>query len=97
VISSSSKKTRNAWRLAVVKQLVTGRDGVVRAVKLKTGSGHLERAVQHLFPLELNCDAQETPQLNPAAPEYKPRPRRKAADNAMLRIREIARQEDEEQ
>jgi hypothetical protein len=97
VIVKEDQKPRNLWRLAVVKQLVTGRDRVVRAVKLKTGNGHLERAVQHLFPLELSCDAQETPELNPEAPEYKPRPRRKAADNAMLRIREIARQEDEEQ
>ena len=87
---------RNVWKLAMVKQLITGRDSVVRAVRLKTGNGHLERAIQHLFPLELSCDAEEPSQLNPEAPEYNPRPRRQAAAVASQRIQEIVRQENEE-
>lgn len=34
-----------------------GKDDVMRAVELKTMNGTLQRAVQHLYPLELNCDA----------------------------------------
>ena len=48
-----------------------GRDGVVRAVKLRAGKGYLERAVQQLYPLELSCDKPteaENPPLNPEAP-----------------------------
>ena len=52
--------------------------------------------IQHLFPLELSCDAEEPSQLNPEAPEYNPRPRRQAAAVASQRIQEIVRQENEE-
>ena len=45
VIIKEDQKPRNVWKLAIVKRLITGRDGVVRAAKLKTGNGQLERAV----------------------------------------------------
>lgn len=70
VIINDDQKPRNVWKLAVVNQLITGRDGTVRAAKLKTGNGYLERAIQHLYPLELACDKEQTIQLNPKAPEF---------------------------
>lgn len=92
VIIKEDKKPRNVWKLAVVNQLITGRDGVVRAAKLKTGNGYLERAIQHVFPLELACDTAGTTRLNPNAQEYSPRPKRDAAAVASIRIKEIASQ-----
>ena len=73
--------------------LITGRDGTVRGAKLKTAKGTLERAIQHLFPLELSCD--ETPPkraMNPTAVEfeYQPRKKRDAAAVAELRIQDEA-------
>jgi hypothetical protein len=53
---------------------LAGKDGVVRGAVVKTGKGTLERAVQHLFPLELSCDLNSNPQLNPDATEFHPRP-----------------------
>lgn len=50
-------KNRNQWKLAVVNGFNVGRDGVVRAAKLRTSKGNLEREVQHLYPLELTCIA----------------------------------------
>ena len=41
-------------KLGIVVKLFQGRDGVVRAVRLRAGKSYLERAVQHLFPLELS-------------------------------------------
>ena len=71
--------------------LITGRDGVVRAAKLRTGKGHLERAVQQLYPLELQCnkvqDAPESVTLNAEATLF--RPKRAAAVAANQRIREV--------
>ena len=96
VIIKEDQKPRNVWKLAVVKRLITGRDGVVRAVQLKTGNGYLERAIQHLFPLELNCDVEQTSHLNPGAPVYEPRPRRDAAAAALLRIQEAAGKENKD-
>ena len=83
-------KDRNKWKLGLVKELIVGRDGVVRAVKLRAGKSYLERAVQQLYPLELSCDksteAQKAP-LNPEALAF--RPRRNAAVAARLRVQEI--------
>ena len=84
-------KDRNKWKLGIVEELIVGRDGVVRAVKLRAGKSYLERAVQQLYPLEVSCDKSteaENPPLNPEAPAF--RPRRDAAVAARLRVQEIA-------
>lgn len=70
-------------------ELFNGRDGFVRAVKLRAGKTFLERPIQHLYPLELTCDrapergTAPTP-LNAEAPAF--RLRRDAAVAANLRI-----------
>ena len=95
VIVHSEDRNRGKWPLGIVEKLYTGRDGVVRGVKLRAGGGHLERAVNHLYPLELSCDRTPlTPQeqLNPEAREF--RPTRDAAIAARVRMQDIA---DEEQ
>ena len=62
VIMKEDQKPRNTWKLAVVKQLITGKDGITRGAKLKTAGGnqYLERAIQHLYSLELQCDKEST-------------------------------------
>ncbi len=97
VIVKEDQKPRNTWKLAVVKHLVTGRDGVIRAAKLKTagGNNYLERAVQHLFPLELRCEKDIPTRLDPDVQEFQPRRKRNAAAAAALRIRDIAEDEQE--
>ena len=88
------------WPLGVVEELFTGRDGVVRAAKLRAakvraGRGFMERPIQHLYPLELTCDrnltlCNDTP-LNPTAMEF--RSRRDAAVAARQRIEDIVEQD----
>ena len=84
-------KDRNKWKLGIAEELIAGRDEVVRAVKLSAGKSHLERAVQHLYPLELSCDksreAPKPPQNNEALAF---RPMRDAAVAARLRVQNIA-------
>lgn len=90
-------KDRNKWKLGIVEELIVGRDGVVRAVKLRAGKSYLERAVQQLYPLELSCDKSteaENPPLNPEAPAF--RPRRDAAVAARLRVQEIAERDQDD-
>ena len=91
VIIQDDKKNRNQWKLAVVTHLIKGRDGIVRAAKLKTSKEILERAVQHLYPLELTC-SQLSSTLNPAAPDFNVRPKRDAATAAAVRIQELSEQ-----
>ena len=69
---------------------------------MKTQNEHRERAVQHLFPLELSCDVDaaaaedQTKPLNLKAYEYKPQLRQKAVVAALQRMQDMARQENDE-
>ena len=92
VIMKSKQRNRGKWQLGVVEQLITGRDGVARGAKLRTGKSSIERPVQFLYPLELSCNW-EIPEpkpelLNPEATVF--RPKRNAAVVAEHRIRQIA-------
>ena len=96
VIIQDDKKNRNQWKLAVVTKLIKGRDGIIRGASLKTSKETLERAIQHLYPLELTC-LQPSSTLNPTAPEfnYNARPRRDAAAAAAVRVQQIAEQSEQ--
>ena len=96
VLIQSEERNRGKWNIGVVVKLIKGRDGVVRAARLRAGKSYLERAIQQLCPMELSCDVRDTQlrnsvQLNPRAREFAPR---RAAVAAAKRIREIAEQGD---
>lgn len=94
VIIRSDERSRGKWPLGIVEELYKGRDGVVRAVKLRAGKSYLERAVNHLYPLELSCDRSEVKepvQLDPGAQTF--RPRRDAAVAAQQRIKDVVETE----
>ena len=90
VIIQSDERSRGKWPLGIVEELYKGRDGIVRAVKLRAGKTYLERPINHLYPLELSCDRTAPVQvsLDPDAPSF--RPRRDAAVAAQHRIQEVA-------
>ena len=50
IIVKSNNKTRGTWPLAIVRKTYPGRDGIIRAVKLKDSNGFIERPVQFLYP-----------------------------------------------
>ena len=94
VIIKSDDRNRNNWPLGIVEELYVGRDDIVRAAKLRAGRGHMERAIKHLYRLELSCDLprNQPSVLNPEAVAY--RPRRDAAAAAGLRVRDILDDDD---
>ena len=98
IIAKSNNKTRGTWPLAIVRKTYPGRDGIIREVELKTSNGIIERPVQFLYPLELECDitsaVRETNNLNPEAPQF--RPRRDAAATEEVRVKQIQAMEDNE-
>lgn len=73
VIVKTDNKNRGTWLLAIVNEVYPSSDDVIRAVQLKTAKSMLERPVQHLYPLELECDL-STPvansRLNPQVQEF---------------------------
>ena len=96
VIIESEEKNRNLWKMGVVEELIRGRDGVVRGAKIRTPNGHLERAIQHLYPIELSCDHPPPVTLNPNTPPFHPRPRRDAEAAAAIRVRQHAEEDEED-
>ena len=68
IIIYGEERNRGKWPLGIVQELYPGRDGVIRAAKIKTVNGHLDRPVHLLYPLELSCDVSPSTiddQLNP--------------------------------
>ena len=97
MLVKSEERNRGKWKLAVVDISIEGRDGVVGAVRLRSGKSCIERLIQHLYPLEWACDVstqREAIPLNVVAKEY--RPSRRAAVAAPGQMRAIASPEDDE-
>ena len=99
VLIQGSERNRGKWNIGIVVKLINGRDGMVRAIRLRAGKSYLERAIQHLYPMELSCDqlreeleeGGRTSHLNPSAREF--RPTRRAAIAAADKIRRIVQVE----
>ena len=94
VIIKGDEKNRAHWKTGIVEKLIKGKDGVVRGTRMRAGQNYLERAVDHLYPLELTCDRWKDDQqinsnresLNPTAAEF--RPRRNAAEIARILMKD---------
>ena len=81
-------RDRNLWKTGIVQEVIVGRDGIMRAAKLRAGKGTIERAVQQLYPLELTV---ERPPKETQDPGVAPsRLQRDAAAAANLRIQGMA-------
>ena len=102
----SDDRNKGKWTLGKITDVLPGPDGRVRAVRVKTSKSCLERAVQYLYPLELNCNIDrndgyqaekdvttESDKLNPKATEF--RPKRNAAAIAELKISDVIQNERE--
>ena len=44
------------WRLAVIEELIEGKDGLVRAAHIRTAQGRTNRPISKLCPLEVSSD-----------------------------------------
>ena len=96
VIIQNESKNRNVWKLGIVTDLMKGKDGVVRRTKVKATNGNVERAIQHLYLLELTCDESQFRKPNLTAPTFQPRLTRDAAAAAKLRMQDLAEEKKNE-
>ena len=55
------------WKLAVIQQVIKGKDGLIRAANIRTASGITNRPITKLYPLEINASSMNTTDesLNP--------------------------------
>ena len=80
--------------MGIVVELFKGKNGNVRAAKIRCGKSELERAVQHLYPLHLHCDWKysdyiKTNEVNDDGQEQQSRTsKRTAAAIAKMKIRD---------
>ena len=94
VIAWDEDRNRNKWKLGIVSELIEGKDNIIRGAQVRTANGKLERAIQHLYPLELSCDKPKW-KPNPSAPTYTPRSQRDAAAAAKVRLQQQAEGEEQ--
>ena len=96
VLIKDDGKHGRQWNGGMVDKLYRGKDGVIRAVGLRTSKSYIERQIQYLHPLELHCDVEKqpssvntnTPILDANAKEYLPR--RTVAVIAEIRMKDIS-------
>ena len=99
VIIKGEEQNRNLWRLGLVTELFKGKDRILRAAKIRYGKSELERAVQHLYPMELLCDWKyndyiETNEVNEDDQvQESRRSKRTAATVAKIKIRDNIKDE----
>ena len=96
VLIKGDERNRSLWRMGIVQELIKGKDEVVRAAKIKCEKNVLERAVQHLYPLELQCDIQQEKEENKikqVKAQEPTRTTRNAAAIARLKINDQAEEE----
>ncbi|GFS69119.1 DUF5641 domain-containing protein [Trichonephila clavipes] len=63
VLIGNDYKKRLSWPIAKVIELIPGRDGEIRTVRLKTQLGTVIRPVQRIFPLEVQAIANSDKEL----------------------------------
>ena len=51
---------RRSWKMAVIKGLIKGNDGYVRAAEVRTKNGRTNRPISKLYPLEISTDEDDT-------------------------------------
>ncbi|GFY65829.1 integrase catalytic domain-containing protein [Trichonephila inaurata madagascariensis] len=63
VLIGHDNKKRLSWLIAKIIELIPGRDGEIRTVRLKTQHGTVIRPVQRIFPLEVQAIANSDKEL----------------------------------
>jgi hypothetical protein len=96
LLIKGEQRNRAKWKIGIVEKLISGRDNVVRGAVLRAGRDKLERVVQHLYPMELSCDASRNHRFDPEAKPFTPRVRRQATLKSELRTKEVLKYESTE-
>ena len=90
VLIKGDSKNRGKWNIGIVLDLHIGKDGEIRAVKLRVRDLIIERPIQHLYPLELSCDINTVNHVDLDVNAKEFRPRRNAAAIARVHIQDQA-------
>ena len=64
VVQIHDDSPRFTWKLAVVDELIFGKDGLIRAVKLHTSYGLTNRPISKLNPIEVYGNSMSTQHMS---------------------------------
>ena len=62
VVIKGDERNEEKWKIGIIEQLQPVRDEIVRAVRVQRRKNQIERAIQHSYPAELQCDMSEKTQ-----------------------------------
>ena len=96
VLIKGDEKNRRKWNIGIFQHINKGKDGNIRSIKLRYKKAILQRAIQHLYPIELTCSSYTAPKeviLDPNTRVFSPN--RNAAVAANERIKKVAQYETE--
>ena len=94
VVLVHDESPRSTWKLTVVESLREGGDGLIRAANIRTSTGHTNRPITKLYPLEVcanEATEDDTEQAIMVPTPSQNRPRTAKALEAMRRIADWAR------
>ena len=61
VVILNDQLPRSRWKLGRIISLIPGKDGVVRAARVKCGNGSvLQRSIEHLYPMEVRTEKEDS-------------------------------------
>ena len=98
VIIRGDEKNRTHWKSGIAHQFLSGHEGITTVVKLRAGKSYLECAVQHLYPLDQQCNQKMTKETNENQLDVnakKFRPRRNAVAIAAVKVNDQIKKEHE--
>ena len=77
VIIERDEKNRGKWKIGIIENIFVGTGNTIRSVRIRTRKGIIERPVQLLYPMDLQCDSktinsktQDNKTLNVGAEEF---------------------------
>ena len=76
VVIKEDERNKAQWKLGIIIEPYPGRYGKVVAVIFRDGKSYLERAIQHLYPLEVSYDITaptEEHTMNAEVEKFQPR------------------------
>ena len=63
ILIKGDEKCKGKWKVGTVDKLYRGKDGVIRAMGLRTSKPYVEHPTQCLYPFELHCDVEKETSL----------------------------------
>jgi hypothetical protein len=84
VLIGNDNQKRINWPLGRITDIIPGKEGITRLVKLRTARGEMLRPIQRLFPLEITCEMAKDVQAKAQRKQVEPTSRAEVSQARMV-------------